>query len=397
MGELAIELKDFGHEISVLTTSPHYNRDEEAEAKQVLQSNFGPILWKSSFHGIPVYHVLMPKKGPTILGRMLPLLSFHILSLFAGLFLVQRKSILIVPSPPLTLGIIAWLLCLIRGGKYIYNVQEVYPDCAISLGAVRNKRLIKLLYRIESLVYSKACTITVIAPHMAEQLKEKGVPASKIKVVPNFADINELRPLPKENDFSRQLRVHDKFVISYAGNMGPTQELNTFIDCAVLLREHPDIRFMMMGDGMLRDKLNNRVRELDLSNFIFLPYQPYSLVPQIYATSDLCLVPQSRNISDVAIPSKVYRIMACARPVLAVTLAGSDLGLLIRDAHCGLFVEPGSPLRLKEAILQAFENKESLRAMGEAGRLHVESFYSLQAVAKKYQDLIGQIVPNPAA
>jgi colanic acid biosynthesis glycosyl transferase WcaI len=391
MGELALELRGFGHEISVLTTSPHYNRDEEAEARQVLKTYLGPILWRSNFNGIPVYHVSMPKKGPTILARILPLFSFHVLSLSAGIFLVPRKSVLIVPSPPLTLGIIAWLLCLLRKGKYIYNVQEVYPDCAISLGAIHNKQLIQLLYRIESLVYAKARSITVIAPHMIEQLKEKGVPASKIKLVPNFADINELRPLPKENDFSRQHRMHDKFVVSYAGNMGPTQELKTFIDCAALLRDQSDIRFVMMGDGMLRDRLYSRVRGLGLPNFIFLPYQPYSLVPEIYAASDLCLVPQSRNITDVAIPSKVYRIMACARPVLAATLPGSDLALLIQDARCGLIVEPGSPHGLAESVLKAFENREALRAMGEAGRLHVEKYYSLQAVAKEYHDLVEEI------
>jgi len=388
MGELALELKRLGHEVTVLTTSPHYNRDLEAEAKQPLNRYWGRILQKSNFRGITVYHVLMPKKSTNILARLPSLLSFHILSTVAGVFVLSNPAVFIVPSPPLTIGVSAWVLCLLHRSKYIYNVQEIYPDYAISLGAIRNKWLIRMLYKLEAFVYAKASAITVIAPHMAQQLISKGVASGKVRVIPNFADVDDLLPLPKDNPFSRQYDVHDKFLISYAGNMGPAQDLDTFIDCAALLQNHSEIHFMMIGDGMSRDKLRQRVRGLGLTNFTFLEYQPYSLVPQMYAASDLCLVPQSQSVTSVAIPSKVYRIMACARPVLASTVKDSDLATLVNTVKCGLVVEAGSAQLLAETILEASKNPASLVKMGEAGRVHVMEHYSRQAVARQYDDLI---------
>ncbi len=392
MGELAADLKSFGHEVTVLTTSPHYNRDPEAEAKQPLHNCWGTMLRRSSFDGIPVYHVSMPKKGANVPARLLSWLNFHILSTIAGLFVLSRPDVLIVPSPPLTIGLSAWLLALFHRGKYIYNVQEIYPDYAIRVGAIRNNWLIGLLYGLESFVYKKAAAITVIAPRMAQQLVDKGVPVDKVRVIPNFVDIVDMYPLSKTNDFSRQHHICDKFVVTYAGNMGPGQDLENFIDSAAILKEHPHIHFMMMGDGMLRAQLKARVADLDLPNFTFLPHQPYSLVPQIYAASDLCLVPQSPGITETAIPSKVYRIMACARPVLASTVLSSDLADLIDTAHCGIVVEAGSPQRLAAAILQASKDPELIPRMGNAGRVHVVESYSREAVSRLYCDLVEYIV-----
>lgn len=388
MGELALGLRELGHEVSALTTTPHYNRDREAEARQPLHRHWGRILQKSDFHGIPVYHVIMPRKGKSIALRLLSWLSFHMLSTIAGMVVLSKPDVIIVPSPPLTMGVAAWIICLLHRSKYFYNVQEIYPDYAIVMGTIRNKLLIRLLYKLEAFVYLKAAAVTVIAPQMMEQLKRKRIKNAKFTLIPNFADIDDLSPLPKDNSFSRRYSLSDKFVVSYAGNMGPGQDLGTFIECASLLRDQPDIHFLMMGDGISRNELRQRVHDLALPNFTFLEYQPYSLIPQIYAASDLCLAPQLQHVTTVAVPSKVYRIMACARPVLAATEMDSDLAALVAVAGCGLVVEAGSAQQMAEAILAAFADPIRMRSMGDAGRTHVIERYSRQAVARQYHDLI---------
>jgi colanic acid biosynthesis glycosyl transferase WcaI len=392
MGELAIELKRHGHDIIVLTTTPHYNRDLEAEQKQPLRNYIGSIIRKSQFHGIPVYHVWMPKKGPKIILRILAWINFHVVNSLVGSYILDKPDIFIVPSPPLTMGVNAWLLCLLHKSKFIYNVQEIYPDYAINMKAIRNKRLINILFWLENFVYKKATILTVISPNMADTLIRKGVPKKKVKVIPNFADIDDLHPLPKKNLFSQQYGLHGKFVVSYAGNMGPGQDLDTFIDCASLLVSHPEIHFLMMGDGMLRDKFKKRVQDSGLDNFTFLDYQPYSLVPQIYASSDLCLVPQSKEIINAAIPSKVYRIMACARPVLASTSPDSDLASLVNKANCGFIAASGSAQNLYEIIQSAEKDRERLYNMGESGRRYVIDNFSRQAVAEQYQHLVQSLL-----
>jgi len=392
MGELAIDLEKNGHHMTVITTIPHYNRNEECEKHQPLRPMWGRILYRSKFNGITVYHTFMPPKGQNILWRLLAWAFFHLISVIAGLTIVPRPSVIFSPSPPLTIGICSWLLGVLRRAPYIYNVQEIYPDIAIRLGAIRNRRIIDFLYRLEKFVYSKSSAVTVIAPRMREQLIKKGIPIDKVHVIPNFVDVTDLVPLPKNNDFSRNYNIHNKFVISYAGNMGPAQGLDTFIDVAKSLGGETGICFLMMGDGTLRESLRERIDQSNLRNFIFLPYQQYSLMGQAYAASDVCLVPQAIETGFEAIPSKVYRIMACARPVLAVTDQNSDLARLLCDSSCGASVLPGSAEALAEMILRAYHNQHEWQKMGMSGREHVVLHYSREAVTNKYDELLKSII-----
>jgi len=392
MGELGADLQSKGHKVTVLTTTPHYNRDPEAESRQPIRSHWGTLLRKSDYHGIPVYHACMPKKGKSVLHRLLSWSGFHLISMVAGMTTIPRPDIIIAPSPPLTIGVIAWILGKFHGAPFIYNVQEIYPDIAVRLGALRNGRLIGLLEHLERFVYRKGKVITVIAPRMRQRLLEKGVPSDKLEVVPNFVDVDDMSPLPKDNDFSRRHGIQDKFVVSYAGNMGPAQGLENFIESAALFRKEPGIHFMMMGDGILRESLKNQVEQSRSSNFTFLPQQAYSMMPRIYAASDVCLVPQAVKTGCDAIPSKVYRIMACARPVLATTDPGSDLAYLIKDAGCGETVPPGRAADLADVIYKAYRDQARWKEMGQAGRSHVVEHYSRLAVTRRYHELIQKVI-----
>jgi colanic acid biosynthesis glycosyl transferase WcaI len=392
MGDLARDLRSKGHSINVLSTSPHYNRDAEAEDKQPLRNYWGPVLKKSDYYGIPVYHTIMPKKGSSVFFRLLAWVGFHMLSTFVGIMIIPKPDVIIAPSPPLTIGISAWIIGRICGASFIYNVQKIYPDIAIRLGALRNRRIIRFLFGLERFVYEKAAKVTVIAPRMRQNILEKGVPEGKLVVIPNFVDIDDLSPLPKDNYFSRMHAVHNKFTISYAGNLGVPQGLDTFIEAADLLRQESRIRFMMMGDGMQREALRRRIKKLGLKDFIFLPHQSYSLVPQIYAASDANLVPQATETGFDAVPSKVYRIMACSRPVIALTDPSSDLARLVNDAGCGVVVPPGSAPKLAETILLAYQNREKWLRLGEAGRLYVVQKYARKAVTDRYEKLVRDVI-----
>jgi colanic acid biosynthesis glycosyl transferase WcaI len=392
MSELAVDLGKHGHRVTVISTIPHYNRNRGNQKDQSLRPKWGKILYQSEYHGMTVYHTFMPPKGQNILWRLLAWAFFHIISILAGLTIVPRPSVIIAPSPPLTIGICAWLLGRLHRAPYLYNVQEIYPDIAIRLGAVRNRWIIDFLYRLEKFVYSKAAAVTVIAPRMRERLLEKGISKNKVQVIPNFVDVSDLAPLEKTNDFSRKHNLYNQFVVSYAGNMGPAQGLENFIDAANILKEEAGVCFLIMGDGTLREILQKRIEGYNLGNCVFLPYQPYSLMAQVYAASDLCLVPQALATGSEAVPSKVYRIMACARPVLAVTDQNSDLARLVRDASCGAFVLPGSAEVLAEMVMQAQRNRQEWQKMGLSGREHVVRYYARATVTNQYNELIGNIV-----
>lgn len=392
MGQLAVDLEKYGHRLTVITTVPHYNPSMENEMDQPMQSKWWKILYRSDFHGVTVYHTYVPRKGQNILLRLLSWAFFHFTSIIAGLTVVPRPNIIIAPSPPLTIGLCAWLLGVLHRVPFIYNVQEIYPDIAIRLGAVRNRWIIGFLYRLENFVYSKSSKVTAIASRMREQLLEKGVSNDKVCIIPNFVDVCDLVPLPKDNDFSRQYKLQNKFVVSYAGNMGPAQGLENIIDAAKILSDEEGIRFLIMGDGILRESLRRRIEMYGINNVVFLSYQPFSLMGQAYAASDLCLVPQAVETGFEAVPSKVYRIMACARPVLAVTDEHSDLARLVYEASCGNVVAPGSSDALADMIMSAFQNQSKWEKMGSAGREHVVQNYSRETVTTQYHSLIENII-----
>jgi colanic acid biosynthesis glycosyl transferase WcaI len=388
LGELSADLKKSGHDITVVTTVPHYNRDAGAEARQPLVRMWGPVLYRSEFQGVRVLHVAMPRKGKSVLLRLLAWIQFHVLSLVAALVLVRRVDVILAPSPPLTTGVCAWLLGLCYRAPYVYNVQELYPDIAISLGALRNRWVISVLFGLERFVYARARFITVIAPGMRRRILKKPVAPDKVRLIPNFVDADDMTPGPKSNPFSRQYGLDEAFVIAYAGNMGPAQGLDTLLDAAALLKSESRVRFLLVGEGTSFNRLKNLAHERGLTNVLILPHQPYATVPQIYAASDLCLVPLALNTGADAVPSKVYRIMACGRAVLACADPGSDLAELVRLAQCGTVVPPGSPKVLATAVAEAMRDVSACAVMGGAGRRHVLMHYARPSISAQYEALV---------
>jgi putative colanic acid biosynthesis glycosyltransferase WcaI len=396
MGELAADFRRAGHDVTVLTTAPHYNRDREAESRQPLTRLWGPLLYRSEFQGLRVLHVGMPRKSGRVLSRLLAWTRFHVVSLVAAVMLVRRVDVILAPSPPLTIGICAWLLGWVYRAPFIYNVQELYPDIAIALGAIKNRRIISVLLALERFVYARARMVTVIGHGMRRRIVAKAVPPERVRLIPNFVDVGYMLPLAKDNAFSRQHGLAGAFVVTYAGNMGPAQGLDTILDAAALLASEPGLVFLLVGEGSQHARLRATAQERNLANVLVLGHQSYDLVPQIYAASDLCVVPLAGQAGADAIPSKVYRIMACERPVLACADAGSDLDELVRRAACGVVVPPGSAARLAEAVRDAVRNPAAGAEMGRAGRAHVLAHYSRAAVSAQYEGLIREVTaPAP--
>jgi colanic acid biosynthesis glycosyl transferase WcaI len=391
MADLAADFVAAGHTVTVFTTTPHYNTDREAEAAQPLRPYWGALLQRSDCRGMRVFHAWMPRKGRSVLLRVLAWVWFHLVSTAAAVLLARRPDVILAPSPPLTVGVSAWLLGLIRRVPFVYNVQEIYPDIAINLGALKSPMLIAVLKGLERFVYSRARAITVIAPRMRDRLVEKGVSRGKVLVIPNFVDVSDLSPRPKDNPFSRELGVHDKFVVCYAGNLGPAQGLECFVDVADLLRDAPDVRLLLVGDGILAEPLRARAAAKGLANLLVVPYQPYARVPDIYGASDVCVVAQATATGSDAVPSKVYRIMACERPIVAATDRRSDLAHLIRDANAGTVIPSESASDLAAAVRDALADPQGWRRRGVAGREHVLAHYNRTAVSQQYEMLLDEV------
>lgn len=391
MGELVTDLSKAGHQVRVLTTTPHYNRDEQAEASQPLRWKVWPLMKESVHGGVTAYHIPMPRKGKGLVARALSWLMFHALSVVLGAPLARWADVILAPSPPLTIGLSARALSALGSCRYVYNVQEVYPDVAVKLGLLRNRGLIRILEGVGRAVYRNAAAITVISEGMRDSLREKGVPTAKLRLIPNWVDLDVHKPTPKDNPFSREHGLTDKFVVSYAGNLGPTQGLDRLIEAAAELRDQPAVQILIVGGGSEYDRLRTLVEEDGLTNVTLLPYQPYETVPEIYGASDLCVVPQHQEISGHAVPSKVYRILASARPILSLASTDSELARLVEEADAGIIVDMTSAAGLAAAIRDAAGSSEQWREAGVRGRAFVRERYSRSVVTGRYASLLSGV------
>jgi colanic acid biosynthesis glycosyl transferase WcaI len=387
MGELAEDLVAGGHEVSVITTQPHYNRDQVAEGAQPLRPKLGRLLLESDYRGIKVLHTTMPSDRNNWYDRLRGWIGFHIIGYAAGLRYVPKPDVIVVPSPLLTAALVAWAINRIRGGRYIYNVQELYPDLAVQMGRLRNPIALKSLRRIERFVYRSAGAVTGISRTICDRVVERGASQEKVHMIPNFVDIERLTPLPRENQFAREWCLGDDLIVSYAGNMGHAQGIETILEAAAQCSD-TRIRFVLIGNGVLSERIAAEVRERQLANVLMISHQPYARMPDVYAASDVCLVPLRAHVGGSALPSKVFRIMACGRPVLALCDPASELADVVNGAEAGVVVPSGRPDLLLDAVNELAENSERRAEMGRAGRAFAERFYARDVITKKYCELV---------
>jgi len=393
LSELMQDLHAQGHQITVLTTRPHYNRDLDAEARQPLHSRWGGLYAVSEHLGMRVIHTYMPRKGQGTSARMRDYLIFHALSMILGIIMTGRQDVVLVPSPPLSIGVIGWLLALFKGGHFVYNIQELYPALALQMGLTTpDSCMYKVMAYMEHFVYARSDKVTVICDHFRQHVTRLGYAADKVLVIPNFVDIDFIRPLPKDNPLTREHGLLNKFVVQYAGNIGMTQSFDTILQVAARLADTPEIHLLIVGDGARRAYVAEQIDLFGLPNITLLPYQPRSQVPYIYAAADLSLVPLMSETARTTVPSKIFTIMASGRPVLVAVDEDSELVTIVEQAQCGLAVPPDDADALEVGIRRAHRDRDAFVLFGENGRRYVEAHYSRSAVSAQYHDMIQQLV-----
>jgi len=390
VSQLMRELKKLGHEITVLTTNPHYNIDSIARSKQPLTKRLFGLYYTSIYENMRVIHVQMPRRDEDAKGRFRDYLFFHLWSTLLGLFLVGRQDVVITPSPPLSIGVIGWFLAKVKGGKFIYNVQELYPALTLQVGMLaEDSHLYKIFLRLEKLVYTLADHITVITPNFKTAVTETGIAEKKVSVIPNFIVLKSGLPLSDESTVHYDLR--EKFVILYAGNIGMTQSFDTIVEVIRSVQDEPNIHFLIVGDGVRRKMLEDQINALKLNNITLLPWQPLEEMTKIYQTAHLGLVPLMAGTARTTIPSKIYTIMANEVSVLLSVDTDSDMVALVQNARCGLAVPPDDATAMEAGIRYAYAHQAEFKTYGKNGRRYVEAHFSCQSVSAQYHQLIEQL------
>jgi glycosyltransferase involved in cell wall biosynthesis len=391
MTDLAREIQRLGHTVVVLTTTPHYNLDPVACQRQPMKRRWLGLIYESRCDGMTVWHVKVPMKGRRVATRVVDYVYFHLMALIVALWCLEPVDIVLAPSPPLTIGIVGWLLARRRRVPFVYNVQEIYPDVAVNQGVVSNTLLIRVLQAIERFVYRRSTKVVVISEWFRRILGQRGVPASKLAVIPNFVDTELFHPLPRDNPFSQRHQLRSDFVVSYGGNIGLSQDWESLLYAGAALRHLP-IRFVVVGDGARREWLQAQVAARRLANVQLVGYQPRETMAEVNAASDLCTIPARATTTTDTLPSKIYTILACGKSVLVQADRDSELHWLVTEHGCGRSVEPGDSKAYTDALLEAYHQRQRLAEEGERGLRFVQQEYSKEAVASKYDLLIRELI-----
>jgi len=385
--ELGQSLVTRGHEVDVVTTFPRRWKIGESATYRTRG-----IIAKEKADGMRVLRVRSTSTPrDSLFAAGLEHLALPV-SLLLGGFLTGRPDVILIFSPPLPLGATTWLLSRIVKAPFVVNIQDLYPQAVIDLGLLRNGLLIRVFRAIERLVYRKADRLTVHSDGNRQYVISKGASPEKVTVIHNWADTDKIKPSVKMNEFRHGNGLDSRFVVSYAGIMSYSQDLETIVQAAALLREERDILFLLVGNGVQKERLVTEAKELGLENVVFLPFQPRERYPQVLAASDACFVTLEKDkVSTPVVPGKLHSIMASGRPVVASVPLDGDTPKIVRAARCGVCVEPGNPQMLAEAVKELHQNPALAEEMGDNGRRYSEEHFSLETATQRYLDLFNEL------
>lgn len=390
--DIALKFKAEGHNVSVITTTPHYNIVESELKMQPLRKKAFGLYYISDYKGIKVKHVYQKKYNNTPL-RILGFLYWHIISFF--LCLSEKKvDIILSPSPPLTIGFLNVIIAKIKRTKTIYNVQEIYPDLLIEEGGLKSKTIISFLKWMEKFVYNKSDLVTTIDEVFYNTISPRFQDKDKLRIIPNFVDTDIYKPLDID-----KIKLNANFPqnteslkIMYAGNIGHAQDWEPLIKLALSVRKEA-IEFFVIGEGVMKEYLEKEKKKYDLDKIHIIPYQPREMMPELLAFSDLQFIFMAPSTEGHGFPSKVYTIMACAKPIMVCSGIDTPIIQFLQGKNCAHLITERNLDTKVSSMTTILKNstKAELKRMGKNGYKFIEAKYSKNVVTNYYMELVNEV------
>jgi colanic acid biosynthesis glycosyl transferase WcaI len=308
-------------------------------------------------------------------------------ALFGGLRGRRPDVVLCMTDPPIVANIALLVARRFRVPLVVIS-QDVFPEIAVQLKRLENPVVMSLLRGLVGLYLRRADRIVAIGDTMRERLEEKGAPAERMLVIPNWIDTTRLGPLDKSNHWSRSWGVDKKFVVMHSGNVGHAQDLDSLIRAGTFLRDLDDLRIMIIGMGARHAELVALAELHEVDQVQFLYYQSREVLPQSLSAADVHVVGLAAGLAGYVVPSRLYGILAVGKPVIVAADAESETAQLVTEVGCGIVVPPGRPELLARAIRDAHDGKYDLQAMGARGREWVEREADRTVAVRRYRDLL---------
>lgn len=386
--DIALRLQERGHEVVVLTTTPHFNIVPEQIEKQPMRWKVWGFCKVSKFNGMTVLHVPQKKFKSTVL-RLLGFVYWHIVSFFIGLT-IRHVDLILSPSPPLTVGWMNLGLAKLKGCKVVYNVQEIYPDIL----KLKDGVILKFLSWMEKKVYNGSDAVTTIDQVFYDTIVPRFKDQSKLHIIPNFVDTELYHEVEWSEELDENLfPKNDSIKLLYAGNIGHAQSWEPLIELADKTHDL-NVEYIVIGEGAKRGYVEDEIKKRGLNKLHLLPYQPRELMPAILSYSDASFIFMAPEMDGDGFPSKVYTIMACERPLLVLSGENTPIVNFLKDKGCAKLITENDFDKKVSEMVEWLRNvtKEELSQMGKRGLAEIQAKYTKEKVTDMYVDLVDNLL-----
>ena len=382
MQELAEGLRDRDYDVVVCTSYPQYNLSEEfkkVEFPEYTEENEIKVI---RIKTLPHHKVNFTIRG--IAQLTMPEIFYRKISKYVN----EKIDAVIVYSPPLPLAKVGEKIKKNFGAKYLLNVQDIFPQNAIDLGVLKNKLLIKFFEKMEYNAYKNADMITLHSEGNFDFIAKKYPQfKDKMHILHNWVEVNSFENISRTNEFRVRYGLENKFIILFAGVIGPSQGLDFVIKVAEEVKDIEEVCFLIVGDGMEKKKLEDIAKEKRLNNVIFKPFVSKKDYPKLVADCDVGLVCLNSLNKTPVVPGKILGYMAAGKPVLAFLNKESDGHKIIETAKCGYSCFSDD---LDKAIVitkKIYFNKDKLENMGKNGYKFVRENFDRDVILNKIEDV----------
>jgi colanic acid biosynthesis glycosyl transferase WcaI len=390
-GELGAWLSSRGHAVTVLAAPPYY------PAWRVPDAYRRPAWRREWLDGVEVLRApLYTPARVTGRGRVLHELSFGASCLAWWPALWARPwDVILAVCPLLQSGLIPALLARRRKVPFILHVQDLQLDAARELAIIRQPLLFACLTRLERFLFTRSQAVTTISRAMAARIRDKGVAPERVHLLPNWADLEDIKPGARRNVLRRELGLDAEIMVLYAGNMGEKQGLEVILDAAAITRYNRNIRYVFVGEGAARKRLMDRAQLLGLETVSFFPLQSRDRFPLLLNAADIHLVVQKQKAADLVMPSKLGNILAAGRAFIATAWPETELGRVTTESQAGLLIPPEDAGALAQAIVCLAQDEDAREKMGLRARQFAEAWLGREKIMAEWERLLYGLV-NPS-
>ena len=381
--EMALHLSKMGNRVTVIASPVSYiTGDAQGSRMRWVERQDGG-------KGVTILRTYTYRRlHKSFIHRIFSFLSFMVSSFFVGLS-VKDVDLVWGTSPPIFQGITAWMLARLKRARFLFEVRDLWPAFAVAVGVLTNPALIKASEWLEGFLYRRADQLMVNSPGFTDHIQARG--GKDIALVPNGADAGMFDPDADGKAFREAHGLEGKFVALYAGAHGMSNDLGVVLDAAKLLEDRSDIALVLLGDGKEKPNLIQRADDLKLKNVHFIPPVPKEEMRVALAAADACIaILKPIEMYKTVYPNKVFDYMAAGR----ANILGIDgvIRQVVEDAEAGVFVQPGDPEALADAVRRMADDPEGTRQMGKNGRAYLEEHFDREVLAGKLEKLFKSVV-----